>query len=910
MRGEAEDKIKDAVQWCTDHLHGSPLGHACGLRGFEEIKTAAITGQVLFGGALHQLRLNSQAMEESTDFGRIAKFLEKIFVVKDLHLGIGHVKVNLDQAPPQGIEPNSLLRADKDAEIVGACLVVSAHRADAPVLEELREAMLDLVFDGRNMGSGSTFWCHKLKFVEAEEAARDVLGMSCRRKCLLLCKLVDQAKTEKIRGADVKDAVDADILRKVLEINQFDVKKTWNQETSRRYLSLGRRIADVRFTSLLDLWEYHEARYALVDGIAVLRGLAAATSDNDELYWILKTLFLEQRSGMRSKLVGSETSVKAKALLLRRAAMMHMHQSMFPKFSAEIKELMDWKYYKEYRNCEETGKTIGELQPEPEEGAEDEELDDEPGEAFAGLTSYTSRLPLLQLCKKLMRNTMERTFMSMVREQEKDTRGAAGVQLNLTMASAQPLVRSFNLIETAYKADFAPEANAAAKAAAQADASSTIVHADGGMSATIVVSNRIADDREYKQRLEEWNQRVADHMDQEYKNYVTNRVTLVVEDPSGNSDAAVKKLQKLPVVASERKRKWYVYDEHVARPFDWATCKRLRRTIFHPTETDFEGGDLDGMLEVYSKTRTVIDDACHDLLTVLLPAAPPNAEVNKGVAAAVAKLRQLIPRHQKPKIGVIEKSHVDVLRQTKERTAFAGNVDSSAVFTTQAPLGLARKAMVFCEGDTYFNRWRVKVHPFAQLARCTEEQGNKLWSDVSKQVRFLNDDDVPHEEAMADEASMKQGEIVPYPHEISMQLAQEFIRIFGIELAIVFKVGSGVSLQACIERNIRAIGFVETKEHRAFVFDNLVQWVKAQRLVPAESAPKKPAELIAYERGMATPKPDTNKTPVVVPPDTAVALAPAAATATVVPGAPPIVPPAVLGTQQRASTKGFGSVVL
>ena len=212
--------------------------------------------------------------------------------------------------------------------------------------------------------------------------------------------------------------------------------------------------------------------------------------------------------------------------------------------------------------------------------------------------------------------------------------------------------------------------------------------------------------------------------------------------------------------------------------------------------------------------------------------------------------------------------------------------------------------MVYCEGDTYFNRWRVKAPPFQQLPRYAEDAGDKLWCDPSKQVRFLNDEDVPHEEAMADEASIKQGEIVPFPHEISMQLAQEFIRVFGIELAIIFKVGSGMSLQGCIERNIRAIGFCETKEHRTFVFDNLVEWVKSQRLVPAESAPKKPAEIIEFERNMAAPK-ETPKKPVEVEssPD-ALARVPTATTATVVPGAAPIV------AKKVATTRGFGSVVL
>ena len=137
-----------------------------------------------------------------------------------------------------------------------------------------------------------------------------------------------------------------------------------------------------------------------------------------------------------------------------------------------------------------------------------------------------------------------------------------------------------------------------------------------------------------------------------------------------------------------------------------------------------------------------------------------------------------------------------------------------------------------------------------------------------------------------------------------MQLTQEFIRIFGIELAIICKVGSGISLQGCIERNIRAIGFCKTKEHRTFVFDNLVQWVKSLRLVLVESAPKKPFEIIDFERNMAAPKETTKKPVEVVSSHDALAMAPTATTATVVPGAAPIV------AKKVATTRGFGNVVL
>ena len=84
----------------------------------------------------------------------------------------------------------------------------------------------------------------------------------------------------------------------------------------------------------------------------------------------------------------------------------------------------------------------------------------------------------------------------------------------------------------------------------------------------------------------------------------------------------------------------------------------------------------------------------------------------------------------------------------------------------------------------------------------------------------------------------------------------------------------------------------------------MVEWVKSQSLVPAESAPKKPVEIIDFERNMAAPKEKRKKPVEVVSSPDALAMAPTATTATVVPGAAPIV------AKKAATTRGFGSVVL
>ena len=83
-----------------------------------------------------------------------------------------------------------------------------------------------------------------------------------------------------------------------------------------------------------------------------------------------------------------------------------------------------------------------------------------------------------------------------------------------------------------------------------------------------------------------------------------------------------------------------------------------------------------------------------------------------------------------------------------------------------------------------------------------------------------------------------------------MQLTQEMIRIFGVEVAVLCTTGAGFSLMACIERNIRAIGICETNGHRKFVMQQLINYVRAQRFVNMSAAPVKAPELLQWESKM------------------------------------------------------------
>jgi len=83
-----------------------------------------------------------------------------------------------------------------------------------------------------------------------------------------LADLCGQAKKEKL-GKDGMN--DAEILESILTAKSDF--KSWNLETCRRYLLIGRRLNQAKITSLLDVWEFYHRRNTLVDSISVLRGL-------------------------------------------------------------------------------------------------------------------------------------------------------------------------------------------------------------------------------------------------------------------------------------------------------------------------------------------------------------------------------------------------------------------------------------------------------------------------------------------------------------------------------------------------------------------------------------------------------------------------------------------------------------
>ena len=99
-------------------------------------------------------------------------------------------------------------------------------------------------------------------------------------------------------------------------------------------------------------------------------------------------------------------------------------------------------------------------------------------------------------------------------------------------------------------------------------------------------------------------------------------------------------------------------------------------------------------------------------------------------------------------------------------------------------------------------------------------------------------------------AARPQGECIPFPHELHESFTAELIHVFGPEIVVFMKVGSGQQAKAVLTANtgVRGVALCNTAKHKTWVMNNLVEYVKRCRLVSVADAPVKPAALIDWEK--------------------------------------------------------------
>ena len=415
--------------------------------------------------------------------------------------------------------------------------------------EMINAALTDLTFDFQNVGLGTKQKTATLRQLDNEEKLKTVSSISGWRRVVLYADLADAMQQE---GRCVGHGTEAARLLVLMKEDNLEVKHI-QTDTMTRYIALGRRCLAPSVKKLLIQWEALCKRDCLIDNVTTLRGTFAASDNDDDMYYILQTLMLQQRSGLRTQLVtpksNSDSRIPAniaKSILLRRNLLNHLSQSM-PHWQALIAPYMCTAIYLDLYGLNAHGVRVGEAVDDVNKS--DEENDEAVAEAE--LSSYQSRLMLMTLLKKLIKNTFEKALCNMAKTMVHG-------RLDLSTDAAKPIKAMVENLLKAYADDFPKPA------AGDPTDTAVITHkmANNEPELTVLTSKPFTE-VEYNMQLKAYHQKVADHEKTKTDGYIKARLEVLV-DTKDDTNRLKRKMNGLPVLG-EKKRKLFFTTRCVQR---------------------------------------------------------------------------------------------------------------------------------------------------------------------------------------------------------------------------------------------------------------------------------------------------------------------------------------------------------
>ena len=790
---------------------------------------------MLFSGSLGQLALSTEAIPNNIDNGRIAGVLEEIVKLRDLSDLVGTIVINSDawtEATATGLH-----RADKDAEVAAACLVAWLHKTHAEETEELKIIFADLIFEARPMGVGAKLMCKKLDIIRGEEKKRDYIGMSAVRMTKYLTKMADQIVEEKLFATK---KTNAEKLMAMLETEA--IAKGWNLDTLKRYLSIGRRLEVPAVANLMDKWEFFHKRNTVVDSISSLRAIVGACDTDDELAYVMKTLFLEQQCGLQTpgtfKKLATPVNV-TRAILLRSIIFKHM-ATKFPLFAKHIEEIGSFQFYKNYFGVTEDGGRYedwtGAPSKLPETDAYDESDCETVGDDSAmhndqdDLSSYKSKGPIRLFCEKLMCGRLEHPLLRLT-EQCHARRMRNVLDLTVKNTITSEIQRLTKLYEDDNRVF--PSAADTAPPAPPAPPASQIVA--GTVAGTVLMSNTIQTQAEYMEKLQVWKDRVDKAEDDAHQQFLNARLAWVVAD---TMEKQISKAQGLSVV-SEKKRKLFYMDYAVSQPLDWDRVKKHRQScVKFPINAEYS---YDDFFQAYAKCRT--EDAekkSDDTIVILTPSPGITQCANNSLKTLLAKCRTLIPKHCKPRVGEVE-------RQPKTRGRLTAVVKDFVTVMFEKKKTIDKGPMLHLSGNTCFHKWPVPE--MEQVATFKYADVHRLFPKDAEAVTVAepdSDDEAPQTED--DQVLERDDQVVPFPREQHHLFGMELINTFDPDVVMIFTVASGEMVKAVILKHKYAVCFVPTAKAKDFAVGMLMEWLKRDRILPPRPEIPKPEEVLMWEK--------------------------------------------------------------
>ena len=643
--------------------------------------------------------------------------------------------------------------------------------------------------------------------------------------------------------------------------------KGWNVDTMRRYLQIARKLTE-DVTAILQRSEILFKREAYLDGITNLRAAVTSCATNEDLVFLINKLVLEQASNIRqcgdkSKKDHHQTPVNiAKGILLRRDLFAHL-SSIFPALEEDIKQFAGDKFYHTYYGINSTGLR------DPDWVKSDDAISDDDGDGDGGhqnASCYASRNGLQSFARRLAAGNFERTFTVMAATCTDDRK----LVLDLTSTASAPLTRQIQLLQNDYLKDFppapAPEATLPVSPAKLAlEASPSVVE-------TVTTDNpennegSILSDAEYTARLIDWQVDVQAYEEKCMNTFINGRLQNVVDDQSDPVNLKRKMSSKCSLLG-EKKRKLFLFDDLVKAPVDSELAKRRKISIFEHSTPSLNSSHLSPMLEVYTESRTVDDNnESDDCVMVVAQAGPPDQLESPNLNVAFKEFKNLIPKHQAPKIGTVERDPETWLKYFgKSKKAFVGRPDHHLIFTTQKKQLLQRAPFKTLKGNSLFNKWVVPVQNPSEMTMCNVADVENLFAAPGHE-NCIDDGEgisVPEEETAIDATKT-----IPFPKELPVEFFEEICNVFSPDVFAIFSTGTGNPCKALLKSNLRGVVVFNTAAHKSLVMKELREFVRAHSLVNFPNPPEKSPQLLKWEAaksGSNPPAPLTTTTPTPVP---------------------------------------------
>eukprot|EP00435_Cladocopium_sp_Y103_P048692 s410_g14.t1 len=304
-----------------------------------------------------------------------------------------------------------------------------------------------------------------------------------------------------------------------------------------------------------------------------------------------------------------------------------------------------------------------------------EEEDDMIQDVRTEASSYTCLKPLTNFSQKLMRGAFEIGLCKLCND------SIAGKSLNLANQE-ETLKGILQDIGAKYSVDFPPKKETVGE--------NRVTH-DSGME--VIKTSALTDKADYEVELDKWLKACKENETSQIREFVMSRVAFVIDDLSDELPGKVLKQG----LAREAKRKMCIY-----------------------------ASEFFGMKELHELRSKEADNELQDKsLLIMTCKAKSSLEIIKGEVSKLTGAKK-----HTMSVATIDPNATDSLQRFKRgRRAFGSKVEDRFVACSVGAIASAHcGAMQFLEGgDTYFNKWPVRLIPVTDLRQMDEVAYEKLY---------------------------------------------------------------------------------------------------------------------------------------------------------------------------------------